>query len=1040
MTSKEPRDFAIAGLGASAGGVEALEAFFKGLPERPGIAFVVVTHLSPDRESHLHEIIARYTSLDVKVAENNTRVRKDCVYVLPAGAIVGFKNDCLKISRQTATMRERKPIDVFLSTLALECGEKCAAVILSGGDSDGTLGLKAIKEVGGLTMAQTADGGGPVHPDMPESAIATGLVDFAIPASEMGPKLVEFAKGIDLLDALAGDHAEKGNQAELRLRTKIYQIMQDQVGHDFSGYKVKTFLRRVQRRMQVNQSPDLEHYVSLLQKDPKEVNTLFRDLLINVTNFFRDNEPFEKMKDIVIPSLFEGRKESSSLVRIWVPGCATGEEVYSIAILVDEYMQASGAKSQVQIFATDIDEHALDVARAGRYPAALLESVPAERLQEYFVEDGASYVISKKIRGMCIFSPHSVIKDPPFSRMDLISCRNLLIYFGPEVQNQVVPTFHYALRPGGYLFLGTSENVSQHSDLFTPIDKKARIFRAREDHLGRARIPFPLDELTRGSNPGRMRSPSTLKGLSFKQTVESVVADAYAPAHIVVNREGDVVYYSARTGKYLEPAQGVPTRQLFSLARKSLRLEVRAVFREAVETGGRAMRNRVAVENDEGRIQHVTITAAPMPSEEDSEPLYLVLFSDQGPVLKADETITFKTDSTGTDLVAELEMEVRETRERLQSVIEEYETSLEEVKSSNEELVSVNEELQSTNEELEASKEELQSLNEELQTVNSELADKVDALDAANSDLENLFENTRTAMIFLRDDLTIRTFTPAMGSIFNILPGDKGRPLTDLSVRFDLPSLGDDVRLAATGESLERQFETGDGRNFLVRFAPYRDSNRSAQGAVVTFIDVSTLVAAERHQAVLVSELNHRVKNMIGVVIALARRTAKNSDGIQDFLKSYLARLAAMSRSYELLSQDRWKGAALTELIGKELAPFPKAQVRISGPEILLPSKKAMAFGMITHELTTNASKYGALSRASGCVDVSWTDQDGTIEMYWTEKDGPALKEEIEAGFGTKLIENETRISLGGEITFDFSKTGLHVKLVFDAQETVDDD
>lgn len=1040
MNASRPQDFAIAGVGASAGGVEALEAFFEGLPDDPGVAIVVVTHLSPDRESHLHEIIDRYTKLSVVVAEHNTRVRRDCVYVLSAGEVVGFKDGRLQISRQTPGYRERKPIDVFLSDLAVDCGEKCAAIILSGGDSDGTLGLKAVKERGGLTMAQIADGGGPAHPDMPKSAISTGLVDFAIPASEMGPRLAEFARSLDLLDKLTEEEAMNGKTAESELLQAICHILQDQVGHDFSGYKTKTFLRRVHRRMQVTRISDLKSYIDLLRTDQTEVNALFRDLLINVTNFFRDAEAFDKLRDTVIPALFEGRQEASALIRIWVPGCATGEEVYSIAILMHEHIEKIGAKTQVQIFATDIDEQALEVARAGRYPAALLDSVPKERLDAYFVQEGETYVVSKKIRDLCIFSPHSIIRDPPFSRIDMVSCRNLLIYFGPDVQNQVIPTFHYSLRPGGYLFLGTSENVSQHADLFTPLDKKSRIFKAKNDHLGRARMPFPLGNLRKVTGHHAQSTPVVMKGLAFRQSIEAIVADEFAPAHIVANRDGDIVHYSARTGKYLEPAAGVPTRQLFSLARKSLRLEVRAVFREAVETGEKAVRSGVAVENDEGRVQHVSITVAPLPSDEDSEPLFIVLFADQGPTLKPDEAKSFRSSEAGGDIAAELDKELRETRERLQSVIEEYETSLEELKSSNEELVSVNEELQSTNEELEASKEELQSLNEELQTVNAELANKVDALDAANSDLENLFDNTQTAMIFLKADLTIRTFTPALTTVFNILPSDRGRPLTDLSVRLDLPTLGEDVRNAAVGAMVERQLETDDNRHFLVRFAPYRDTSRKVEGAVVTFIDVSNMVEAEQHQALLISELNHRVKNMLGVVIALARRTSSTSDNLEAFTDTFVARLRSMANSYELLSEDRWKDAPLEALLKKELSPFPESQVHVSGPELRLPPKKAMAVGMILHELTTNASKYGALSKTAGRVAISWETRGDETELVWHEKDGPAPSPEIETGFGTKLIENEARVSLGGEATFDFGKTGLRVTLRFSAKERPDGD
>ena len=456
------------------------------------MAFIIVTHLSPERESLLHEVIGRYTSMDVVVAADETEVKPDCVYVLPADAILSIDGGSLKIEKQNRTRPERKPIDIFLSALAKDQGEYAVSVVLSGGDSDGTLGTKAIKERGGLTLAQIADGHGPAQPDMPRSAISTGLIDYALPVSEMGPKLYEFARSFGMLNDLAAIASETDGETSLReARDEIYAIIRNQIGHDFSGYKTKTFLRRVRRRMQVTQLSTIEAYVEKLRQDPKEVNALFRDLLINVTNFFRDAAAFEQLKQAVVPKLFEGRGADET-VRIWVPGCATGEEVFSIAMLMREHMDGLTAIPRVQIFATDIDEAALGVARAARYPEALLDSVSQERRRRFFIADGGSFVLTKDVRDLCIFSPHSIIRDPPFSRIDLVSCRNLLIYFGPEVQNQVVPIFHYCLRPGGYLFLGTSENVSQFDELFAPLDKKHRIFRSRENGSRTVRLPHLL--------------------------------------------------------------------------------------------------------------------------------------------------------------------------------------------------------------------------------------------------------------------------------------------------------------------------------------------------------------------------------------------------------------------------------------------------------------------------------------------------------------------------------------------------------------------
>src|SRR4051794_7733111 len=443
-----PLAFPVVGIGASAGGIEALEGFFRGLPARPGLALVVVTHLSPERESRLHEILARYTDMAIHIAADERQVEPDHVYVLPADAILGIEQGRLRITKPNVGRRERKPIDIFFSALAADQGEHAAGVVLSGGDGDGTLGVKAIKERGGLTLAQVADGYGPSHPEMPDSAISAGFVDFALPADEMGARLAEFARSLHLLDSLVANtgQAEDGRALD-EARQEICTILRNQIGHDFAGYKSKTFFRRVQRRMQVTQLDTIEAYLERLRQDPQEVNALFRDLLISVTNFFRDADAFEALARAVVPKLFEGRG-ADEVVRVWVPGCATGEEVFSLAILLREHMDGLTALPRVQLFATDIDERALSVARAARYPGPLLDGISPERRARFFTADGGSYVVAKEVRDLCIFSSHSVLRDPPFSRIDLVSCRNLLIYFRSEAQNHVIPIFHYALRPG----------------------------------------------------------------------------------------------------------------------------------------------------------------------------------------------------------------------------------------------------------------------------------------------------------------------------------------------------------------------------------------------------------------------------------------------------------------------------------------------------------------------------------------------------------------------------------------------------------------
>lgn len=822
--------FVVVGIGASAGGIEALEGFFRGIPERPGAAFIVVTHLPPERESVLHDIIARYTSLPVSVASEGTRIERDHVYVMPSGGVLRVQNGRLELRKRPEGMRGFKPVDILLASLGADLGEYAVSVVLSGADGDGTLGSKAVKEAGGLTLAQTADGSRPRHPEMPDTAIASGFIDFGLSVEKMGERICEYANEV----AKAGaeeEHAQEPLPEDLR--QQVCTLLRNQVGHDFSGYKPKTFARRVQRRIHMAQLADAASYVERLRTDPKEVQALFRDLLIGVTNFFRDAEAFDCLKEQVIPKLFEGRK-ADDVVRVWVPGCATGEEVYSLAIQMREHMAGLTAVPRVQIFATDIDEHALMIARAARYPEELLSGVTGDR-RRFFIADGGSYVATKDIRELCIFSSHNVIRDPPFSRIDLISCRNLLIYFGSQIQEQVIPVFHYSLRPGGYLFLGTSENVSQFTDLFTPVDKRHRIFRSREDATA-SHFKLPFDPRTRRQEDWPLRDrnkPAT----ALREAVEAQVLDRIAPPHVVINQDGEIIYYSGKTGKYLEAPQGAPTRQLLSVARRTLRLDLRTAIRDCLKSGAKASRQHIRVDGDEGRMQLVTISVEQIP-EPSGKPLLLIAFLDEGRSMSSEEAQN--RPSNLSDDAAQIERELRETRERLQSQIEEYETALEELRSSNEELVSLNEEAQSTNEELEASKEELQSLNEELHTVNTELTIKVDALDRANSDLRNLFESTQIAAIFLDRELVIRMFTPGVSRIFNILPGDRGRPLTDLTSRFELPDLASDVKSsAASGETIERRVRDRDGADILIRFNPYRNSDGDLEGAVVTFLDLS---------------------------------------------------------------------------------------------------------------------------------------------------------------------------------------------------------
>ena len=1020
------KPFPIVGVGASAGGVEALEYLFNAMPPDPGVAFVIITHVAPQRESLLPEILARDTRMPVLIAERDQEVHPNHVYVAPAGAVLDIRKGRLGV-RAGTEYRERTPIDTFFAALAEDQGEYAIGIVLSGAGSDGTLGIKAIKEHGGLTLAQAADHSGPRHASMPESAIASGLVDLAVPVETMPEQLAAYLRSFDILDK----EVDKEAGAETS-RKAICEILLDHTGHDFSGYKTRTFYRRIERRMQILQIPSLPAYVDRLREDPGEVNTLFRDLLIGVTNFFRDTKAFEALQQLVMPRLFEG-KGPSDTIRVWVPGCATGEEVYSLAILLREQAEQSRSRAKIQVFATDIDEAALAVARAGRCPDTLLQGVSKDRLERFFTSEGTSYVVNKSIRDVCVFSSHSVLRDPPFSRMDLISCRNLLIYLNSELQTHVIPILHYALKPNGFLFLGTSENVTQHGDLFSSIDKKSRIFQRRGDDAAMPHVPALFRRpAVAGGGLAESKEPT---GRSVRQSMEARVLEHYSPAHVVVSREGDVINYSGGTGKYLEAPAGRPSRALMAVARKGLRQPLRSALQEAVESQRTAVRDNVELESA-GKSERVRITVEPLRGD-GNESLYLVVFGDLRLRALEERPARPRKGKARDGNLEQLERELRETRERLQSMAEEYETAIEELKSSNEEMVSVNEELQSTNEELETSKEELQAVNEELQTVNHELTVKIDELDRANSDLKNLYESTDIATVFLDRELIVRSFTPAVTRIFNLIPGDRGRPLTDIFHHLDYAELPQDIQqIFGVRQPFERRVNRRDGAaHYIVRALPYWTGSGKVEGAVLTFSDVTGLAQAEEQQRVLVAELNHRVKNMLTVIASIATQTLKRSDDVEAAREAFLDRLHAMARSYELVSRDQWGDVSLLDVVRQETEPYRTGRddrVVIEGPAVSLNPKLALPLGMIIHELGTNSAKYGSLSVAGGSLDISWAVErrsGDTLVLDWIERGGPSVDKSPRHGFGLTLIEREVSHGLGGKAKIEFEDTGLRVNL-----------
>jgi two-component system, chemotaxis family, CheB/CheR fusion protein len=849
MTTERKPDCPVVGIGSSAGGVEALKAFFSAVPADSGAAYVVVQHLDPHARSVLTDLLGRAAKIPVSVIEHGVRIAPNHAYVIPPNASVTIDGCRLVLVSPVEPRGQRTPIDTFFASLAHDQAENAACVILSGTGSDGTAGLRAIKSNGGLTLAQE----GAEYDGMMRSALGTGLVDFVLPAERMAATVVNyFRHHTDLAQAEVAP-------AEDLMR--ICAILRARTGHDFSNYKDKTILRRIQRRMQVLQIPDVPQLIARLRKEPREVDLLFQDLLIGVTNFFRDPDAFAALERAVIPALFAD-KGADEAVRVWVPGCATGEEAYSIAMLLRERAPRPNGAPKLQIFASDIDEHALEIARIGRYPASIARDVPPRHLEQFFVREDGTYRIAANLREICLFSLHNLLRDAPFSKVDLVSCRNLLIYLNPELQNRVIPLFHYALRDPGFLFLGSSENVSRHARLFSTVDKTHRLFRRRA--VADRRLPvFPLS----APNPARHKHEGALRAAAdggLQAIAERKLLERYAPAYVVTNGEGDVLLTSGRTGKYLELPAGAPQNNLFSMARQGLRADLRAALHKASSTGHAAVQSNISLGTNGGR-QKIDLHIQPMRADGGREALYLVVFQDIGGIVPGEDAEGAQgLREAESASLQQMEEELRSTTERLQTTTEELESSNEELKSSNEELSSMNEELQSANEELETSREELQSINEELQTVNAELNARVEDLGRANSDIANLLESTQIATLFLDHQLNVKTFTPAAKDVFRLVESDVGRPISHVRTRIDHDALEEDAeRVLRTLTTIERQVDTAEGnRHYIMRIMPYRTVENVINGVVLTFTDITEITEAQRRIAQLVGDLRDRADSL----------------------------------------------------------------------------------------------------------------------------------------------------------------------------------
>ena len=826
----------VVGLGASAGGLEAFEHFFAAMPVDSGMGFVLIQHLDPSRSSLLADILQRSTRMPVVEAMDGMRVEPNRVHVIPPNRDMVIDHGSLRLSPPAEPRGQRMPIDAFLRSLADDSGEDAVGIVLSGTGTDGTQGLRAVFAAGGLCLVQ--DPATTRFDSMPQSAAR--YANRVLPVEQMAQALAEGMQPL-LRQARAAGKVASGVALG-----KVLTLLRVGTGHDFSQYKKSTVERRVERRMVHHRLGSVDDYVDLLKRDPAEVQALFRELLINVTSFFRDPPAFGLLQADVLPALLAGKPEGQPL-RVWVAGCATGEEAYSLAILLREWMDQQQREVKVQMYATDLDDEAIAAARAGLYPPNIAQDLSPERLRRFFLKEPGGYRIKKEVREMVVFAVQSVIKDPPFTRMDLVSCRNLMIYLEAELQERLIQVFHYALRPGGVLFLSPSESTGEHAELFEAIDRKWKLYRSRAAPDANRALA------TAGSLPwagegGAVRPADTEVRSRLARVPElarRALLQAFAPAAVVTDLQGNVLYVHGETGRFLRPAPGQPTHQLVDLAREGLEIELREALHRAADQGLPTLNRSLRAKGDTGTVG-LSLSVRPLHDPEGGSSLLLVSFQELPEVAVQSPARRPRRGSAAEATIIEtLQREIGQARQSMKVMVEEQQAANEDLKSTNEELQSTNEELQSSNEELETSREELQSVNEELVTVNAELQNKIDQMAHMQDDLRNLLDNIRLGIIFLDRELRIRRYTQEAARLYRLVPTDVGRPLAD--IRCDL--LGSDMVSEAQTvidslQPVEREARTQGGTWYLARIQPYRTVDNAIDGVVLTFADVTDRVQA----------------------------------------------------------------------------------------------------------------------------------------------------------------------------------------------------
>lgn len=1118
----------IVAIGASAGGVQALQTLFERLPDETGAAFVVVVHLDPDRRSELARILTMRTRMPVVEVANRQKLQANCVYVIPPDRRLQLVDHEISAAAFDEPRGHRSPIDLFFRSVAERLGDGFA-VILSGAGSDGAIGVRAVKEAGGIILVQ--DPNEAEYGSMPRSAIASGVVDFVLPVAELGLRLGELIHIKQIQTAI------EPPQVDEELLRRVLAHLRVRTGHDFSKYKRSTVLRRIARRMQVTRTESLKDYYETMRESAEEAQALLGDLLISVTTFFRDAEVFEALAKQAMPAIFE-HKEAGDTIRVWVSGCATGEEAYTVGMLLLEEAARHEIRPTFQVFGSDLDSRALASAREGRFPSAIEADVNEDRLRRFFTREGDHYRVRQELRDIVLFSVHDLLKDPPFSRVDLISCRNVLIYLDRDLQEQVCSTFHYALNPGGYLLLGSSETADNPPGLFRMVDRGARLYQSTTSVgekprllprlLGPVRMREQVMQLARAVSP----TAALNEAVMHRRAIEKV-----APPSVLVDETHRVLHLSDTAGRFIAPSGGTISGDIVDLIRPELRFELRSSLHRAFEQKLPTLSVPIMVQFN-GSPHRVHIQVKPIIEGEAGEARQaLVMFIEGEAVDEAPASADQVNDETVRRLTQELEL----TQARLRTVREESDAANEELRAANEELQSINEEYRSTSEELETSKEELQSINEELQTVNNELKVKLEAISRAHSDLQNLMAATDIGTLFLDSGLRIKRFTERVTDLFSLTPLDEGRPITDFAHQLEYDDLIKDARaVLADLAPIRREIRSRADRWYEVRLRPYRTVDDKIDGVVITFVDVSErrqveqqlrtseqLVSQEKRlvelshdpifiwdfdggivswnrgseelygysrdealgkrkeqllrtivpgfsfeelrarllqdrswrgelkhhtkdgreltvesrivlevvdgrrlalestrditdralwetrQRLLLSELTHRVKNTLTVVQAIAHQTLRSTKSPEDFAERLDGRLAALGKAHTLLVASEWKGADLAAMAREQLAAYTAenpGRLKIEGERVSLPADLATPFGLVMHELATNAAKYGSLSRPKGTVDLSWSvsrrrNNTPVVTIVWNERGGPRVKPPKTTGLGSSLIE-----------------------------------